>query len=102
MILREEQKENGKMTQILIWVLIWTLVSFALMGIDKWKAGRHGQRVPEKVLFLTAALGGSVGAMVGMSLFRHKTRHWSFKLGMPAILGIQIILALTVSYANFR
>ena len=88
------------MTKILIWVLLWTLVSFALMGIDKWKAIHHRHRIPEKTLFFTAALGGSVGAMLGMSLFRHKTRHWSFKLGMPAILVVQILLALAVSWGS--
>ena len=88
------------MTKILIWVLLWTLVSFALMGIDKWKAIHHRRRIPEKILFFTAALGGSVGAMLGMSRFRHKTRHWSFKLGMPAILVVQILIALAVSWGS--
>ena len=88
------------MTKILIWVLLWTLVSFALMGIDKWKAIYHRRRIPEKILLFTAVLGGSVGAMLGMSLFRHKTRHWSFKLGMPAILVVQILIALAVSWGS--
>lgn len=85
------------MTKLLIWVLLWTVISFALMGLDKWKAIHYRRRIPEKALFFTAALGGSVGAMVGMSLFRHKTKHWSFKLGMPAILTLQLLLALAVS-----
>jgi uncharacterized membrane protein YsdA (DUF1294 family) len=68
------------------------------MGIDKWRAASHGWRIPEKTLFLTAALGGSLGAILGMQLFRHKTMHWSFKLGMPAILAVQVLLALALSW----
>lgn len=84
-------------TNVLLWVLIWTLVSFALMGVDKWKAIRGSRRIPEKVLFLTAILGGSVGAIAGMNLFHHKTLHRSFRFGMPAILVLQVLLALWVS-----
>ena len=57
---------------LLVWVLAWTVIAFALMGIDKAKAKRHKQRIPEKMLFLSAILGGSVGSLVGMSLFRTK------------------------------
>ncbi len=85
-------------TYILLWVLIWSILAFALMGIDKWRAANHSWRIPEKTLFLSAALGGSLGAILGMQLFRHKTQHWSFKLGMPAILAVQIILALSLSW----
>lgn len=85
------------MTQILIWVLIWTMISFALMGIDKWKAKGRRRRIPEKTLFLSAILGGSLGAILGMELFRHKTQHKSFRFGLPAILAAQVILALVVS-----
>lgn len=87
-------------TSVLLWVLIWTLVSFALMGLDKWKAIHRRQRIPEKVLFLTAILGGSVGAIAGMNLFRHKTLHRAFRFGMPAILVLQLALALAVSYGR--
>ena len=85
-------------TTLLLWVLLWSLIAFALMGIDKWKAANHGRRIPEKTLFLSAILGGSLGALVGMSLFRHKTRHWSFRIGMPVILAVQAVAALGVSY----
>lgn len=87
-------------TNVLLWVLVWTLVSFALMGVDKWKAICGSRRIPEKVLFLTAILGGSVGAIAGMNLFRHKTLHRSFRFGMPAILVLQVLLALWVSYGR--
>ena len=85
-------------TALLLWVLLWSLIAFALMGIDKWKAANHGRRIPEKTLILSAILGGSLGALVGMSLFRHKTRHWSFRIGMPVILAVQAAAALGVSY----
>ena len=81
---------------MLKWVLAWiglaSLLDFVLMGTDKWKAKRNRWRVPEKTLFLVALLGGSPGAILGMYAFRHKTRHWYFKWGLPAILVAQIAL----------
>ena len=85
-------------TAILIWVLLWNLIALLMMGMDKWQARRNGRRIPERVLFLSAILGGSVGALVGMSLFRHKTRHRPFTVGMPCILILQILLLLAAGY----
>ena len=79
-------------TILLIWVLAWTLIAFVLMGADKWKAKHNSWRVPEKTLFLTALLGGSVGALAGMYLFRHKTRHKRFTMGIPLVLILQLAL----------
>ena len=79
---------------ILLWLLIWNLAAFALMGWDKHRAKTGGWRVKEATLFLSAILGGSVGAILGMQLFRHKTKHWYFKFGMPAILVLQLGIAL--------
>lgn len=62
------------------------------MGVDKWKAKRNRWRVPEKTFFLVAVLGGSLGAILGMHAFHHKTRHWYFKWGLPAILVAQLAL----------
>ena len=76
---------------ILIYLAIINLLAFALMGIDKRRAVRHAWRIPEKTLFLSALLGGSVGAIAGMHLFRHKTKHWYFRYGMPAILVLQLL-----------
>ena len=74
------------------------LLSFGLMAYDK-RCARSGKwRVPEKTLFLFAILGGSIGAIVGMQVFRHKTKHWYFKYGMPAILVLQIIVAAAIWY----
>jgi uncharacterized membrane protein YsdA (DUF1294 family) len=60
------------------------------MGIDKKKAIHHAWRIPEKTLFLASILGGSIGTWAGMYVFRHKTKHWYFVVGMPAILAVQI------------
>ena len=75
-----------------LWVLFWSILDYVLMGIDKWKARRERWRVPEKTFFLVALLGGSLGAILGMYAFHHKTRHWYFKWGLPAILVAQIAL----------
>ena len=75
-----------------IYLLIVNAAGFLLMLIDKRKAIRHRWRIPEKTLFLTAAIGGSVGSILGMYTFRHKTKHLQFTLGMPAILVVQLVL----------
>ena len=80
------------------WVLLWaaalSLADFVLMGVDKWKARRGAWRVKERTFFLLAALGAPPGAIRGMWAFRHKTRHWYFKFGLPAIFAAQLALAL--------
>lgn len=76
-----------------IYLLIVNAIGFLLMLIDKRKAIRHRWRIPEKTLFFTAAIGGSAGSIMGMYIFRHKTKHLQFTLGMPAILIAQLILA---------
>ena len=81
-------------TILLIWVLAWTIIAFVLMGVDKWKAQHESWRIPEKTLFLSAILGGSLGSLAGMYLFRHKTQHRTFTIGMPLILIVQIALVL--------
>lgn len=78
---------------LLVYLIIINLIGFAIMGIDKRKAIQHKYRISEKTLFLTALIGGSIGSILGMQLFRHKTKHWYFVLGMPAILVLQILLA---------
>jgi len=78
------------MKEILIYVLIINLVGFAAMGFDKFKAKNNFWRTKEKTLFTIAAIGGSIGAIIGMYMFRHKTKHNSFVFGMPLILAVQI------------
>ena len=71
-------------------VVIMTIAGFLSMYIDKKKAIKHQWRIPEKTLFLIAILGGSIGSNLGMAVCRHKTKHWYFVIGMPAILILQI------------
>lgn len=89
-------------TNIMFFYLTFiNVLGFALMGIDKQKARHKKWRIPEKTLFLTAILGGSIGSILGMQVFRHKTRHTAFVIGMPCILIIQIILAvLLIQYIS--
>lgn len=79
---------------LVCYLLIINIIGIAIMGIDKSKAKRHAWRIPEKVLFLVSLLGGSIGTWAGMYLFRHKTKHWYFVIGMPAILIIQIVVGV--------
>ena len=76
-------------TGVLYWLCLMSFVSFAAMGLDKRSARRGARRTPEKRLFLFAALGGAAGALAGMYLFRHKTRHWYFVLGFWALFLLQ-------------
>ena len=69
------------------------LAAFALMGVDKRRVRRGAWRISEKALFLPAVLGGALGGLLGMRVFHHKTKHWYFRFGMPALLIVQIILA---------
>ena len=66
------------------------LAAFFLMGADKRRARRGKWRVPERMLFLPAVLGGALGGTMGMHLFHHKTRHWYFRWGYPLLLVLQM------------
>lgn len=81
-----------------VWLIAINLVTFAVYGADKRRARRGAWRVPEKTLFLLPLLGGSVGALLGMRVFRHKTKHWYFVWGVPAILLAQVALAAWLLY----
>lgn len=87
-----------------VYLLVMNLIGFCIMGIDKHKAKKRAFRIPEATLFLVALIGGSIGSILGMYLFRHKTRHWYFVFGMPAILILQLALAfwLTQLPVHFR
>ena len=84
------------MKLLLYYLLIINALGFLLMLVDKWKARKNRWRVRESTLLLIAALGGSVGSLLGMYLFRHKTRHLKFTLGIPLILAGQRIAAVRV------
>ncbi len=77
---------------LLLYLGAVNIIGFLIMGIDKLKARKRGFRIPEATLFLVALMGGSVGSLLGMYLFRHKTRHRKFTIGMPLILLLQIAL----------
>ena len=76
------------------YLFIINIIGFALMGIDKKRAVRGAWRISEASLFLVAFLGGALGCTMGMRHFRHKTRHWYFKYGMPAVFAVQVFLVL--------
>ncbi len=93
-----------------IYLAVINLAAFFMFGLDKHRAringelekarrkrkpqpvGRNKQRIPEKTLFVVAALGGSIGAILGMWIFHHKTRHWYFAVGLPGILILQLLV----------
>ena len=79
------------------YLLILNILAYSLMGLDKAKARQNKRRIPEKVLFLIALFGGSMGSIVGMYSFRHKTKHWYFVVGMPLILLLQLAAAYWLS-----
>ena len=81
------------MKYLYLYLIIINAAGFVSMLVDKQKAKKGKWRIPEKTLFLLAILGGSLGTTIGMHVFHHKTKHWYFKFGMPAILAIQLILA---------
>ena len=86
------------------WLVLINTVTFLIFGVDKLlaKHPRFRQRVPEKNLLLLAVVGGSVGALLGMYLFRHKTLHRVFRVGVPVILAVQLLLAAAIAlYWNF-
>ena len=84
------------MKYIVIYLLSVNLITFLMYGLDKWKAKKDKWRVPEKVLLLMAAVGGSIGAFLGMRIFHHKTQKWKFKLGVPVIFLLQVALVVFI------
>ena len=82
------------MKYFLLYLLLINAVGFALMLIDKWKAKHNRWRIKEATLMTVAALGGSVGSLLGMYTVRHKTKHIKFTVGIPLILVAQIALAI--------
>ena len=80
--------------QLLIpYLLIVNAAGFLLMLADKYKARKNLWRIPEKTLMTVAIIGGSVGAYAGMQIFRHKTKHPKFYIGIPVILAVQLMLS---------
>ena len=91
---------NGSHHLISLYLLAINLAAFVAMGADKRRAKTGRWRIPEATLMTLAALGGSLGCLGGMHLFRHKTRKNKFRLGVPALLLGQLLLALYLSGAG--
>ena len=77
-----------------VWLVVINATTFAVYGADKSRAKKGRWRIPEKTLLLLPLLGGSVGGLLGMAVFHHKTRHWYFRLGLPLMLLLQAALAV--------
>lgn len=86
---------------ILLYLLIINAAGFLLMLVDKYKAKKNLWRIPEATLMTAAALGGSIGCLIGMYTVRHKTKHLKFTLGIPVILAVQILLAIWFAASIF-
>lgn len=84
---------------LIAYLIAINLLGLILMGVDKIKAKRRKWRIPEATLFLVAAIGGSIGSIAGMYIFRHKTKHMHFVIGMPVILALQLIAAAILIFA---
>ena len=80
------------------YLAVMNLAAFRAYGADKRRARRGSWRIPERTLFLLPLLGGSVGALLGMHVFHHKTRHWYFRWGIPAIFLLQLAACGAVWY----
>ena len=73
------------------YLIFINMIAFIIFGIDKWKAVHDRWRISEKSLFILAMIGGSIGAILGMRFFHHKTKHKSFTIGIPVILILQVL-----------
>ena len=87
---------------VVIYLIVANLCGFVAMGLDKEKAKRGEWRIPEKTLFGIALFGGGIGVWMGMNTFRHKTKHWYYKYGIPAIVFIELFLASYLDFWNMK
>ena len=83
---------------LLVYLLLVNAAGFLLMLVDKIKAKRNLWRIPEATLMGVAVIGGSIGAIVGMNLVRHKTKHAKFYIGLPVILVLQIVAVICIVF----
>lgn len=79
-------------TGLLVWLIFINAVAYIVMSDDKRRARQRKERIPEKTLFLLAAIGGAPGVLLAMQLKRHKTKHVSFRIGIPALLVLNAAL----------
>ena len=85
---------------IVIAFLVWNIIVFAAYGFDKHKAKRGKWRISENALLLMAAFMGGMGALFGMRIFRHKTKHLKFKIGVPLLLVFNITVVVLFAIFN--
>ena len=85
---------------IIIYLLVINIVAFLAFGIDKYKAQKGMWRISESTLLTMAALGGSIGALLGMRVWRHKTLHNKFRIGIPVIIVLQIVAVIWLLGGN--
>ena len=83
---------------LLYYLIVINVVTFLVYGIDKWKARKGSWRISEATLLILAIIGGCIGALLGMKVWRHKTQHKKFKYGIPLILLAQIALIYLILY----
>lgn len=88
-----------KLTYLIVaYFIVMNIAGLLVMYLDKHKARKHKWRIPEKTLFIVSLLGGSIGTWSGMYIFRHKTKHWYFVVGMPLILILQTGLYVFIRF----
>lgn len=85
---------------IVIYLILINIIAFLAMYIDKRKAKKGKRRIPEKTLFILVGLGGGIGGIIGMYLFRHKTKKTRFVIGFPAILIFEVLVVIAILVAN--
>ena len=85
---------------IVIYLILINIIAFLAMYIDKRKAKKGKRRIPEKTLFILVGLGGGIGGILGMYLFRHKTKKTRFVIGFPAILIFEALVVIAILVAN--
>ncbi|MBR1654511.1 MAG: DUF1294 domain-containing protein [Clostridia bacterium] len=88
--------ENIGVARVLLYLLAINIIAFLAMGIDKWKAKRGAWRIPEQTLISLVLLGGGIGGIAGMYIFRHKTKKPRFFVGFPMILIAEIAIAMYI------
>lgn len=90
-----------KVFACLVYLIVINIIAFILYGVDKRKAQKGKWRISENTLLLLAVLGGSLGAIVGMKIFRHKTKKKAFSVGLPIILFFQILMIVLFVWLGF-
>lgn len=85
---------------IVIYLILINIIAFLAMYIDKRKAKKGKRRIPEKTLFILVGLGGGIGGILGMYIFRHKTKKTRFVIGFPAILIFEVLVVIAILVAN--